>query len=123
MLQETKGPAGVLRESGATGQPDRYTERGVLKAGETASEIQSVYEIDEYDADTNTYTVKRPTSDSLTNAELFFSRGHKVTTAAKPFRGNIDGEARWAAFDDNDGTPSVGDNVGTKADEYKLFSG
>ena len=86
-----------------------------LKAGETTADLNSVFEIDSYTD--NIYVVKRPTEDSLPNAQLMFSAAQ--VESGKTFNAGML-EPRWVAFDTSNGTPSVGDDVGTKADSYKM---
>lgn len=105
----------------ASAQLDRFTKTANLITGETTSVAHAVYEIDDYTQGTSRYDVKRPTEDSLTNAQVVFSRGHPVEADTVFQSAFCDGDDLWVAFDDTDGTPSVGDDVGTKADEYKMF--
>lgn len=111
---------GTNAQAATLGERGPFQVSCILKAGEDESDPSSVYEFDEFDPATLRRTVKRPTADSLTNAEVYFSPQHIVDAEEEFKAGLCDGGERWAAFDAESGTPSVGDDVGTVTDSYKL---
>jgi len=116
MQREFNSGTNQLPQSTIRANP--YNKQGILKTGETQADLYGAFEIDSYDQTTGVYTVKRPTSDSLPDAQLLFSPSNVAATEAASFGMN---GAFWVAFDTTNGTPSVGDSVGSQSGSYKLL--
>lgn len=112
-----------LPQAGAALTLGEYDQSIILKTGEVDSEINAVYEIDSFDESINQYTVKRPTGDGVANAQLIFGAAH-LASSDDEISGafNVD-KPLWVAFDTVNGTPVLGDDVGTLTDSYKMAKG
>lgn len=116
MQREFNSGTNQLPQSTIRSNP--YDKNGKLKAGETQADRYGAFEIDSYDLETQTYTVKRPTADSLADAQVMFSVANLAASEVASFGMN---GPFWCSLDTSGGTPSVGDDVGTQSGSYKLL--
>jgi len=100
---------------------NQYPLSAKVVASEPTGVHNGCFEIDEYDEATATYQLKQPTEASLPTAQVLFTSAKGIEDERVP-AGYCD-PARWVAFDDTNGEPTVGDDVGTQASSYKLISG
>ena len=98
-----------------------YDKRCYLLPGEVDSEIFCVYEILSFDEEKDLYTVIRPTSDNLPNAKIFFGSGK--AKAEEFFQLGSCLDTRRVIVDESGGVPSVGEEIGTVSDSYKMKLG
>jgi len=88
-------------------------------ASEPTCEHSGCFEISSFDEGTATYQLKRPTAASLPSAQVLFTSAKGIQNERVP--AGYSDPARWVAFDTTNGTPSVGDDVGTQEDSYKML--
>ena len=101
----------------SNGKQNQFPFDFVLKTGETAATPYSVYEIDSFDDETGTWTLKRPTENNIPAGRLMFSYGKNA--AGKYSQCGQQG-AFWVAVEDDGNEPEVGDWMGTQEDSYKM---
>jgi len=93
-----------------------------IKAGEVDVDSWGVLEVDSFSeaTDPDTYILKRPTAASLSAPKLAFTAGAAAEASQAVSVCMNPTEPLWVRYELTDGNPSVGDEVGTAADSYKV---
>jgi len=97
----------------------RYPFLAQLKAGETTSDVYSVFEIDSYNAANNTYITVRPSEDNIPASRIMYGVAEADAEDIIQLQ-NATNDIFWVSFDDTEGEPELGDMVGTLKDSYKM---